>query len=285
VSDSKTGREARNEIFGAGGGGPHMPTQNVMLEEFGYEIPVENVPLPSGGICYPTNDSLYGKETVQIRAMTARDEDILTSRALIKKGTVITHLLHSCLIDKNINVDDMLSGDRNAIMISLRITGYGSSYNVEVDCPNCSERSKQSFELGTLPISRLEISPIADGANLFEFQLPVTKKTVQFKFFTGRDEQEIMVTSERRKKQGMISNNLVTTRLQHAIVAVDGVTDRNKLSAFIRNMPARDSLTLRKYMDDKEPGIEMKSWMDCPSCDEQSEVRLPLGASFFWPDS
>jgi len=282
VSD-KTARGARNEIFGAGGS--HMPMKNVMLEEFGYEIPVENVPLPSGGVCYPADAPLYGKETVQIRAMTARDEDILTSKALIKKGTVITHLLHSCLIDKSIAVDNMLSGDRNAIMISLRITGYGSSYNVEVDCPACSERSKQSFELGELPIKRLSILPVADGVNLFEFKLPVTQKNVQFKFLTGRDEQEIMVTNERRKKQGMTSNNLVTSRLDHAIVAVDGVTDRNKLGAFIRNMPARDSLALRKYMDDSEPGIEMKSWMDCPSCDDQSEVRLPLGAAFFWPDS
>ena len=206
----KTAREARNEIFG--GGTAPIPTKNVMLEDFGYEVPVENVPLPSGGICYPSDGVLYGKDTVQIRAMTARDEDILTSKALIKKGTVITHLLQSCLIDKNIRVDDMLSGDRNAIMISLRITGYGSSYNVEIDCPACSERSKQSFELGALPIKRLSVPPIAEGANLFEFKLPITKKSVQFKFLTGRDEQEIMVTNDRKKKQGMASNNLVTSR-------------------------------------------------------------------------
>jgi len=77
----------------------------------------------------------------------------------------------------------------------------------------------------------------------------------------------------------------VTTRLQHQIVAVDGVKDRSKINVFIRGMPARDSLALRKHVDKNEPGIDMKQWMDCPSCMESSEVRLPMGASFFWPDA
>jgi hypothetical protein len=217
--------------------------------------------------------------------MTAREEDILTSRALIKKGTVITHLLQSCLIDKSINVEEMLSGDRNAIMTALRITGYGSDYNVEVDCPSCGERSKQSFDLAELAITRLELEPVATGSNAFEFKLPVTKKNIHFKFLTGVDEKEIMVTNERRKKQGMGGDNLVTMRLTHAITAIDGITDRSKINAFIRNMPARDSLELRRYIDTSEPGIDMKSWMDCNSCLEHSELRLPLGASFFWPDT
>ena len=149
-------------------------TRNVMADDFGFEVPVESVPLPSNGIVYPSESSLHGRETVDIRAMTAREEDILTSRALIKKGTVITHLIKSCLVDKTIDVDEMLVGDRNAIMTALRVTGYGSDYNAEVDCPQCSERSKQEFQLTELPIKRLEISPVADGANLFEFTLPMT---------------------------------------------------------------------------------------------------------------
>ena len=130
----------RSEIFGQN---QAMPTRNVMRDDFGFEVPVEVVPLPSGGITYDVENPLHSLKTVEIKAMTAKDEDILTSRALIKKGTVITHLLKSCLINKSINPGDMLAGDRNAVMIALRVTGYGAEYKVEVDCPNCGEKSKQ----------------------------------------------------------------------------------------------------------------------------------------------
>jgi hypothetical protein len=289
VAEDKT-RSEKNEIFSQGPDGrpnvqPGMPTRNVMRDDFGFEIPVETVPLPSRGVTYPVEEGLHGKETVDIKAMTAKEEDILTSKALIKKGTVISHLLRSCLIDRTINPDTLLAGDRNAIMTALRITGYGGDYNVEVDCPSCSERSKQSFDLSSLPIKRLEIEPVALGSNLFEFLLPTTKKKVRFKFLTGTDEQDIMVMAERRKKSGMAGENLVTTRLQYAIDSIESITDKTKIQMFIRNMPARDSLELRRYIDKNEPGIDMKSWMDCPACLEQSEVRLPMGASFFWPDA
>ncbi len=282
---SKTeSREDKNQVFQTSAS-EAMPRRNVMKEDFGYEVPVEAVPLPSRGRVYPPDNPLHGQDTIDIKAMTAQEEDILTSRALIKKGTVITHLLRSCMIDKRIDPNDMIAGDRNAVMTALRITGYGQEYNVEVDCPACSTRSKQAFDLASLPIKRLEVDPVAEGANLFELTLPVTNKTVRFKFLDGKDEEEIMITSERQKKVGLQGENLVTTRLKHAIVAVDGTTDKGKIGLFIRNMPARDSLTLRKYIDKNEPGIDMKSWMECPSCFESSEVRLPLGATFFWPDA
>ena len=259
-------------------------TKNVMADDFGYEVPVESVPLPSGGVIYPVDSPLHAKETIDIRAMTAREEDILTSRALIKKGTVITELIKSCLIDKTINVEEMVTGDRNAVMTALRITGYGASYTVEVECPECGEKSKQDFKLTDLPIKRLHTDPVAEGANLFEFTLPMTKKKIHYRFMTGKDETEMGIIQERRKKMGTQADSLVTTRLQHQIVAIDGVKDRSKINGFVRNMPARDSLALRKYIDKHEPGLDMKAWMDCPSCFETSEVRLPMGASFFWPD-
>lgn len=280
-----TDRGDKNNIFGGGSPMPGIPTRDVMKDDFGFEVPVEAVPLPSRGMAYPSDSPLYGQETVEIRAMTAREEDILTSRALIKKGTVITNLLQSCLVDKRVDVSKMLSGDRNAVMVALRITGYGSEYSSEVDCPNCGVKSKQSFDLASLPIRPLELTPVEPGANLFECNLPVTKKTVRFKFLTGADEEEILVVQERKKKAGGMADNLVTTKLQYSIVAVDGKTDKNLISMFIRSMPARDSLTLRQFIDKNEPGIEMKSYMDCPSCSETSEVRMPLGATFFWPDA
>lgn len=281
-------RGDRNNVFGGpggGGGSSPLPTRDVMKDDFGFEIPIEAVPLPSKGVVYPTDSALYDRETVDIRAMTAREEDILTSRALIKKGTVITELIRSCLVDKRIDVNKMISGDRNAVMVALRITGYGAEYSAEVDCPACGTKSKQAFDLAQLPIKSLEVEPVEMGQNLFEFTLPLTKKVVKFRFLTGADEEEILQIQERKKKAGGMSDNLVTTRLQFAIVSIDGKTDKSVISSFIRNMPAKDSLALRQFIDRNEPGVEMKSYMDCPNCNETSEVKMPLGASFFWPDA
>ena len=284
---SNSNRDA-NQIFNAQKAAmAGMQSRNVMKEDFGMEIPVEVVPLPSQGKIYPEGTSIHNCETLEIKAMTAREEDILTSRALIKKGTVISELLRSCLIDKSINVDAMISGDRNALMTAIRITGYGADYQVEVTCPECGESSKQEFNLAELPIKRLEIQPIEEGANRFSFTLPVSKKNVVFRFLTGADEQNISIEQDRKKKKKLSGDvdSLVTNRLLYSIVSVDGVDDRNKISMFVRHMPARDSRMLRKFMDDNEPGVEMKAWMECSSCLESSEVGLPIGVSFFWPDS
>ena len=276
-------REKRNSVF-QDASNQGIPTRNVMQEDFGVTIPVDSVPLPSAGVVYPADGTLFGRETVDIKAMTAREEDILTSRALIKKGTVVTELLRSCMVDKSIDPEKLLSGDRNALMTAVRITGYGSDYTVEVECPECDEKSKPTFQLADLKIKRLEINPVAEGSNQFEFTLPLTKKETRFKFLTGYDEREMNTISERRKKQGLSGDSLITQRLMHQIVSIGGVTDKNKINQFIRSMPAGDSLALRRYIDKHEPGIEMKSWMECPHCSEHSEVRLPMGASFFWPD-
>ena len=264
---------------------PGAPISNVMKDDFGLEIPYESVPLPSLGQVYPEDHPLHGQETVDIRPMTAREEDILTSRALIKKGTVITHLIESCLVDKNIRAADLISGDRNALMIALRVTGYGAEYKTEVTCPECGTSSKYEFDLAEMPINRLGAAPDDIGENLFTFELPYTKKKVKFRFLTGADEEEITRIDARRKKMGQISESNITQRLEHTLVEVAGVTDRSKINNFIRNMPARDSRALRKYMDDIEPGIDMTSWFECPACGEGSELGVPLGVNFFWPDA
>jgi hypothetical protein len=282
-----------NQVFTSGPSGPTpagphaggIQTVNVMRDDFGFETPVDLVPLPSQGLIYPPESGFHGKETVEVRSMTAKEEDILTSRALIKKGTVITELIKSCLVDKSLDVNILTSGDRNAIMTALRVTGYGAEYNVDVSCPDCNANQKQEFSLASLPIKRLVINPVAPGSNLFSFDLPVSKKTVHFKFLTGKDENEMTLIQERQKKQGARTDSLVTSRLMHSLISVDGITDKNKIGTFVRNMPARDSLALRKHMDKEEPGIEMKAWMTCVECDEHTEVNLPLGASFFWPDA
>ncbi len=274
-----------NEVFQGERGGNVAPRRNVLKDDFGIDIPVQAIPLPSGGVIYPVDSPMHMKEEVSLKAMTAREEDILTSRALIKKGTVITELLKSAITDEGFDPDIMLSGDRNALMIALRATGYGSDYTCEVDCPACGARVKENFDLSKLEIKNLEITPVAEGVNLFEVELPVTKKKVRFKFLTGHDEREIAVIQERKKKQGVTVDNIVTARLQHQLVQVDGIQDKTKIGFFIRGMPARDSLFLRRYIEKHEPGIDMSTWMDCTSCFESSEVRLPMGATFFWPEA
>jgi len=284
-------RETRNQIFNAAyappGTQPGIQTTTAAGQaqaDFGLEIPVETVPLPSAGRVYPKDSALYGRETVEIRAGTAREEDILTSRALLKKGTVITELIRSCLVDKTINPIDLLTGDRNALMVAVRITMYTADYDVELECNECGVKAPRTFNLGELPIRRLEIEPVEDGSNLFEFSLPYTKRLVKFRFMTGRDEEEIMVAAERQKKLVLMQGESnVTTSLLHSIVSIDGKTDRAKITNFVRMMPARDSLALRNHIHDSEPGIIMRQNVTCPGCGHDEEVSMPIGPSFLWP--
>jgi hypothetical protein len=276
-------REQKNSIFGQGQGG--LQVVDRVKAELGMDIPVDNVPLPSRGKIYPQNSALHGAEEIQIRAMTTREEDILTSQALIKKGTVINTLIKSCIVDPNIDVQELILGDRNALMIAIRITGYGAEYSTEFECPECNHKAPYDFMLDQLAIKPLEIDPVSFGQNLFEYTLPVCKKTVQFKFLTGRDEEEMTVTQQKMKKLQIHTDTLVTTRLQYAIVSVEGKTDKSLINSFIKRMPARDSLVLRKYMEKHEPGIDMRQEYTCPACSYTEEVAIPLGVSFFWPQT
>jgi hypothetical protein len=155
---------------------PPIPSVNTVKE---YDIPVESIPLPSTGIVYPHGHPLHNVATVDVRAMTAKDEDILMSRALIKNGTVISKLLESCMTNKDVRATEMLSGDRNAVMVGLRTIGYGADYDVVVPCPECDHQNEATFNLTNVPIKSLELQPVNPGQNYFEFALPVSKKRIQ----------------------------------------------------------------------------------------------------------
>jgi len=284
-------REQRNVVFAPPtppGVDPRIPSVSVadkMKAEFGLDVSTEFVPLPSSGKVYPVDSPLHGKEAVEIKPMTAREEDILMSRSLLKKGTVITELIKSCLVEKRVDTSEMLLGDRNALMVAVRITGYGPEYTTEMECPECDAKSKYTFNLAELPIKKLEVDPVVEGHNLFEFLLPQTKKRVLFKFTTGRDEEESSALAEKQKKLGLPADNSVTSNLQRSIVSIDGVEDRVKISSFVKMMPARDSLALRNYMREHEPGVTMKQEMTCPACENTEEVNMPLGVTFLWPSA
>lgn len=252
--------------------------------DFGLDIPNEVVPLPSQGLVYGPDHPLHLQETVVVSAMTAREEDILTSHALIKQGTVITELIRSCLVDKRIDPRMMLAGDRNALMVAVRITGYGPNYTAKVTCEACTESYDQAFDLSQFPIRRLKATPLTIGENLFEMKLPQTKKVVKFRFLTGVDEEEMNRTAAKKKKLGLSTgSDQVTAAMVQSVVSIDGIEDRAKISQFIARMPARDSMAFRRYVRENEPGIIMRQDVECPHCGAAEEVGMPMGVKFFWP--
>ena len=263
------------------------PQYSNPLYEFGLEIPVETVPLPSNGKVYSETHPLHNKDLVEIKAMTAHEEDILTSRALIKNGTVISRLLESMLVDKRINPKQLLSGDRNALIVATRITGYGSAYKFKVECPKCNESIEHTVNLAELPIKRLSIEPDISGENLFSYVLPQTKATVKFKFLTGIDEEQLHLAEDRKKSKGSKEDSIVTTRLLQTLVSINEKTDKNLLFKFVHYMPSMDSLSLRKYIRENEPGIDMTTDLVCdnPDCGVVEKVPVRLDVSFFWPDA
>jgi len=276
-------RQDKNSVFTS----QHSQAPQVKnTNQIEIDVPVEIVPLPSEGKVYGVDHPLYMSSTVEITSMTAREEDILTSAAIIKKGTVVSELIKSCVTDKRIDPGTLLSGDRNALMVAIRATGYGVEYDGEITCGECGVTTNRSFNLGALPIRRLTIQPVVANENLFEFFLPRTKKVVHFKFLTGKIEEEIAIVSEKQKKLlNHAKDNHVTTSLLYTIVSVDGVTDRSKIARFVATIPASDSQVLRKYIRDNEPGVIMKQESTCPACGHEDEVVIPLTSTFLWPNT
>ena len=264
----------------------YVENRDVLKEDFGWEVPVELVPLPSKGVIYDPETPLYKKEAVKIRAMTARDEDILASAALIKEGTVLDHLITSCLKEKGVNSHELVIGDRNALMVAIRVTGYGTDYPVGVNCNSCGKHNDVNINLGELEIKRLGVEPAEIGKNLFEYTLPVTKKKVKFKFITMKDEKENSIRAKSLKKNmSDKAGTAVTDSLEMAICEIDGITDKNKIRHFILNMPAYDSRSLRKFIKDNEPGMNMTWQYDCSACDRENNIAIPITSEFFWPST
>lgn len=260
--------------------------------EFGYVPPVELVPLPSRGMLYAPGHPFHAKEVVEIRAMTAHDEDILTSRALIKQGKVVSVLIKSCLMSRDVDPDSLLTGDRNAIAIALRITGYGERYHALVDCPICGERCKGEFDLSKLPIAGLGMEPVAPFTNAFPFRLPVSGKDVVFKLMTGADERELEATAQARRRirsegapQPDAIDSSLTERLVHQVVSIGGETARDRVASIVESLPARDSRDLRVTIGLATPRVEMDQDFTCPMCGETTEVDVPIGTELFWPSA
>ena len=177
-----------------------------------FSTPTEFVELPTEGRYYPEDHPLYNQSVVEIRHMTAKDEDILTSRALLKKGIALDRFLQNILVDKRISLDSLYVGDKNAILVGARVTGYGPSYDTQVTCPVCTTTNKFSFDLESGNINsgadfeEYEITEKSGGT--FIIKTPATKVDVEVRLFTGQDEKYLLQTSTEKKKRNLPESSL-----------------------------------------------------------------------------
>ena len=243
------------------------------------KFPSEVIDLPSEGKLYPKEHPCSNGK-IEIKYMTAREEDILTSQNLIKKGVVIDKLLDSLIMTKGVNCDDLILGDKNAVMVAARVLAYGSDYNCEVAHPKTGETIETSINLTDCPFRKL---PEGVSKNNFEISLPISKKKVNFKLLTGHDERKISAELEAHKKTGSEVSPELTTRLRYCISSVDGNDTPAVINNFINNLLARDSLFLRSEIKKMTPDIELRSEVEIGG--ETVTVDIPMTVGFFWPDT
>ena len=252
-----------------------------------FVTPTEFVDLPSGGNGYPENHPLYNTDTIEIKYMTAKDEDILTSQTLLKKGLAIDRFIANIIVDKNIKPTDLLTGDRNAILIAARISGYGSTYEASVGCRECGTQNRIEFDLTNSDIKTPEIpedlNVINNGNGTYDVKLPFTKFTVTLRLLTGEDENHISrhLTNVRKNK---LPESLLTTQFKRIITAVEGYTEKDIINKFIENMTTADSRHIRFVNRLITPDINITENLTCRECGAEQEVDVPFGTDFFWPD-
>ena len=238
-----------------------------------FKIPTETVELPSKGLLYPESSEL-AKGTIEMKYMTAREEDILTNQSYIKNGTVLDKLMKSLIVSP-INYDEILIGDKNAIMVAARVLGYGKDYTFDYD-----------GETQTVDLSTLENKPVhpeieSRKVNEFEYVLPHSGNRVTFRFLTHKDEQDINREIEGLKKINKDGSSELTTRLKYIITSVEGSREKKDIRDFVDNyLLAKDSRALREHIKELQPDVDLSFF---PS-DGGDRVNIPIGISFFWPD-
>lgn len=243
-----------------------------------YKFPTEMVDLPSKGYFYFEGHPLSSGK-VEVKYMTAKEEDILTSQNLIQQGTVIDKLLESLIVDKSIKLDDMLIGDKNAIMLSARILGYGKQYEFTYD------GEEQSVDLSTLEPLDIDFSKFPKGKNEFNFKLPTSEREVTFKLLTGKSEKDIDLEIKAKQKISKTQSSELTTRLKHMIISVDGSSEKSYINNFVDNeFLSRDSLAFRQYLASITPDVDMNVEV-VDSDGKKTEVAVPITVRFFWPSA
>jgi|TARA_R110000764_G_scaffold25617_4_gene61316 hypothetical protein len=246
------------------------------MEEF--KFPTESVELPSQGLVYPSTNPLSSGK-VEMKYMTAKEEDILTNQNYIKDGSVLDRLLKALIVSK-VNYDDLIVGDKNAIMVAARILGYGADYTFKY---NDEEITVDLQDLTSTNLNEEKL--LEKGTNLFEYTLPHSDTSITFKLLCNKDDKQIKAEVKGLKKLDKKSNPELSTRLKHIIQSVNGDSEKKSIREFVdKHMLARDSRAFREYIKTFQPDIDMKFNFESNDGIEE-EVNLPMTVSFFWPDA
>ncbi len=235
--------------------------------------PTETIELPSKGLIYPDSNPLSSGK-IEMKYMTAKEEDILTNANYINKGIVIDELIKS-LIVSNVKYEDLIIGDKNALIVAARILGYGKDYTFTYD------GEEYTIDLSTVDNKPLKEELYTKGVNEFSFTLPTTGVSVTFKLLTSHDEKKINTELEGIKKINKNISSEMSTRLKHLITSVNGDKDPKTVREFVdTQLLARDSKALREYVKEVQPDVDLTFFPD----GSDSKVDLPIGLNFFWPD-
>ena len=246
-----------------------------------YPFPTEIISLPSKGLVYPESSPL-SKGEVTVKLMTAKEEDILTSTALIKKGIQLDKLLESIVIEPGVNINDLVIGDKNAILVTSRILAFGPEYEAKITDPFDREEVDVTIDLSQIKIKEIEDSKL-NRNNEYEFFLPISKTNIKFKLLTHGDELIINKDIEASQKT-LKQSNEITTRYRRIITEVDGVRDAGTISNFVTNrLLAGDSKALRKAILEMTPDLDLKFDYTSPITGETEALRIPFGIGFFYP--
>ena len=246
-----------------------------------YPFPTEIISLPSKGLVYPESNPL-SKGEVTVKLMTAREEDILTSAALIRKGIQLDKLLESIVVEPGVNINDLVIGDKNAILVTSRILAFGPEYAAKITDPFDREEVDITIDLSNIKIKEVDES-ILNRDNEYDFFLPISKTNIKFKLITHGDEMIINKDIEASQK-ALKTSNEITTRYRRIIIEVDGVRDAGTISNFVTNrLLAGDSKALRKYISDISPDLDLKFDYTSPVTGETEALRIPFGIGFFYP--
>lgn len=239
------------------------------------KFPTEMVELPSKGLLYPKGSPL-AEGKIEMKYMTAKEEDILTNQNYIENGTVIDKLLQSLIVTP-INYGDLLVGDKNAILIASRILGYGKDYEFEYG------GEKQSVDLSLLQPKELDESLFKSGENKFTFVTPATQAVLTFKLLTHADEQAINQEVKGLKKLNKDSSAELSTRLKKMVTSVNGDAEIKTIRDFVDNyLLARDSRAFREYVRQIQPDVNLRFY---PENGPDGGVDIPIGVTFLWPDA
>lgn len=254
--------------------------------ELSFAVPTEFIEIPSQGKFYPENHPLHGQTVVEIRHMTAKDEDVLSSKALLKQGVVLDRFLKGIIVNKSINIDSLLLGDKNALLIGARISGFGAAYDTKVVCPVCFSHGRHIFDLDDLKIQHGdsgEMEGVERSANgNIVIVTPKSGVQVECQLLTGFHEKQLAAQQKRAEKQ-KLPDKTATKQLELAIVSVNGSTDRSTVNRFIQSMPIMDSRHIRKAIEVCSPSVEVRDYFDCQECGASTDMEVPFTTDFFWP--